>query len=138
MPPVFEVEWRILQIEDPEWQSRRVLYAYFLRRPIELLYVGKAWGTTVSARLTANDKDAFWSDFEREYGDIEPNVMLGDVMLVPGSRFTRELLADIESLIIQREKPWGNIQSTRSRITRPGMRVLCTGAWKWKREYRDR
>src|SRR5437867_4442662 len=116
----------------------RVLYAYFVARPVELLYVGKAWGTTVSSRVTANDKGAFWRDFERTYGNREPRVMLGDVILEPGTRFTRELLADIESLIIRREQPWGNIQSTRTRISRPGMRVICSGAWKWKREYRDR
>jgi hypothetical protein len=137
MNPVLEVEWRILQDDDPDWQLMRVLYAYFLRRPFELLYVGKAWGTTVSSRLTASDKMAFWKDFYRVYGKREPSVMLGEVFYETGSRFTQQLLADIESLIIKRERPWGNIQSRRSRIARPGMRVRCFGAWKWKREYRD-
>src|SRR2546428_821392 len=129
MNPVLEVEWRTLQEDDdPDWQSTRVLYAYFLARPVELLYVGKAWGTTISSRLTADDKRAFWRDFDRVYGKRDPSVMLGEVFLERGSRFTGQLLADIESLIIKREKPWGNIQSTRTRIARPGMRVRCTGA----------
>ena len=135
---MFEVTWRVLADDDDDWQLMRVLYAYFLKRPFELIYVGKAWGTTVRSRLTASDKSSFWRAYNRTYGERIPDVMVGEVLLESGSRFTKELLADIESLIIQREKPWGNIQSTRTRISRPGMRVMCTGAWRWKREYRDR
>jgi len=43
-------------------------------------------------------------------------------------RITRQLILDVESLLIHSIKPWGNMQSTRSRsISRPGLTVKCEG-----------
>lgn len=44
-------------------------------------------------------------------------------------RLTRELLSDIESLLICEVKPWGNIQCQLSRIARPGLKVVCGSDW---------
>jgi len=65
-------------------------------------------------------------------------VLIGEVSLPIGESLTRELLYDIETLLISVEKPWGNIQSRNSRIRRPGMHVKCTGKWLGKRKiYKD-
>jgi hypothetical protein len=42
-------------------------------------------------------------------------------------RLTRELVADVESLLIALLRPPGNISATCTRIARPGLRVRCTG-----------
>ncbi len=51
---------------------------------------------------------------------------------------TRQLLVDVESLLIYEVKPWGNIQAQSSRIQRPGLMVECRGAWPLrKRVFQD-
>jgi hypothetical protein len=42
-------------------------------------------------------------------------VLFGDISLENRNGLTRELLADIESLLIVHVRPWGNIRSRRSR-----------------------
>lgn len=51
----------------------------------------------------------------------------GELESPMGTRLTGQLLADVESLLIYQEQPWGNIQSRISRNSRPGMRVHCSG-----------
>lgn len=46
-----------------------------------------------------------------------------------GARYSLEKLADVESLLIKRLRPRGNIMSLNNRICRPGVRVLCGGNW---------
>jgi hypothetical protein len=55
-------------------------------------------------------------------------------------KITRQLILDVESLLIHSIKPWGNIQSTQSRsISRPGLSVKCDGkVWPiGRRTFRD-
>ena len=47
-------------------------------------------------------------------------------------RYNPEKLADVESLLIKRLRPRGNIMSINTRISRPGIRVLCDGNWPHK------
>ena len=44
-------------------------------------------------------------------------------------KFSWQLLHDIESLLIYEVKPFLNTMSKKSRIPRPGMKVLCQGNW---------
>src|SRR5438094_9499724 len=72
----------------------------------------------------------------RVFGDLEiqrsifgHQVIVGEPLLPLNCRCSRELLADMESLLISSVGPWGNIQCQNSRICRPGLRVRCIGDW---------
>ena len=53
-------------------------------------------------------------------------------------RVTHQLLADVESLLIHKLQPWGNIQRRTSRIERQNLIVQCRGDWLSGRAvYRD-
>lgn len=135
------LEHRRLQYADHKWQMSGVLYAYLDPSTAldpgtaEMLYIGKAVGCTVLQRLEAPDKNGFFADLKRKQrkdaGVV--SVMVGMIKPADGSmpiRVTRELIADIESLLINKIKPWGNIQFLRQRnISRLGMRVKCAGDW---------
>lgn len=135
-----EVRWTTIDGggDDPAWGQTRVLYAYLAPSDNEILYIGKADGTTVRGRWKRSAKDEFWTALERERGINRHVVIVGKIYASEGVRLTRELLADIESLLIMREQPWGNIQSTQSRISRPGLRVECSGDWPGRSVYVDR
>lgn len=121
--------WSVLEREeDPRWQWSRVLYAYLGPRR-EILYIGKVDYSTVRERWRRSAKAGFWDDLERERGIYRHVAIVGDVELEDERRLSVSLLGDIESLLIHRLQPWGNIQATRSRVVRPGLRVRCTGAW---------
>lgn len=125
-------------LADPQWKKTRCLYAYLAPDKREILYIGKADGKTLRQRWTRCAKEGFWDDLERKRGIRSHGVIEGDIELEEGSRISCELLADIESLLIARVRPWGNIQSRESRISRPGLRVKCERAWPLdKREFYD-
>jgi hypothetical protein len=85
----------------------------------------------VEVEWTWLDDDAhpYWRDSFCLYAYAHP----GQLLLQAGRRRSSELLADVESLLIKRLQPLGNIQCTESRISRPGMRVRCSGEWLSKR-----
>ena len=131
------IKWKPLSDEDPEWGYTRCLYAYLNPNGREILYIGKAWGTTVRGRWSWSGKKDFWKDLEKERGIVSHVPLIGLVCLPEGRRLTSQMLSDVESLLIKRESPWGNIQSTRTRISRPGMVVRCSGNWPGRRTYVD-
>ena len=127
--PDIIVRWRFLPPEDPDWQSMRCLYAYVAPNKKEILYIGKSWGVTVRGRWGRDAKSSFWDDLEKKQKIKKHFVLLGEVSLTYSGRLTEKLLADIESLLIMGEQPWGNIQSKKSRIARPGLTIECSGSW---------
>ena len=123
------VRWHNLSSDDEAWRQRRCLYAYLAPRTSEVLYIGKAWGVSVRGRWNRAAKSEFWDDLEKARGFRMHRTIVGEVILSPGKRLTHELLCDIESLLIYKIQPWGNIQSRRSRISRPTLSVACRGSW---------
>ena len=123
------IRWSFLTPEDSDWQSKRCLYAYVASSKKEILYIGKSWGVTVKGRWRRDAKANFWEDLEDDRGIHNHFAMIGQLDLNYAGRLTEKLLADVESLLIRAELPWGNIQSRESRITRPGMIVECSGSW---------
>lgn len=130
-----DIEWDFLEDDDDRWQSLRCLYAYVAPDKEEILYVGKSWGVTVRSRWNRSGKENFWDDLEEKRGIKTHYVLLGELFLDEGKRLTSQLLADVESLLIINEKPWGNIQSVNSRIKRTGMVVNCNEKWPSSRKY---
>jgi hypothetical protein len=126
------VNWsRIVEPTDAAWNSTRVLYAYVHPHESKILYIGKVFGETSSIRKrrSAADKNLHW-DFCRDTLGLDRAaipVLVGD--LETDRRLTRELMGDIESLLIKRLQPILNVQSTKSRTARPRMTVRCTGSW---------
>lgn len=123
--------------DDARWHSYG-LYAYLRPRNPEILYIGKAAGRTILQRLRDADKDALFRDLKRQRGIFGIRVIVAEVDAT--QRVSRELILDVESLLINQIKPWGNIQSATSRsISRPGLIVACKGtAWPLhERTFRD-
>lgn len=129
---MIRVHWRRLRAESQGWNSTRCLYAYVDPRDQRILYIGKADGPTVRHRFRAAGK-AVLEFLEWQLGVGVPVVLVGTILVEEGRRLSRELIADLESLLILRLKPRGNIQSIHSRIRRPGLEVECTGAWPHRR-----
>ena len=121
-----DVEWDMLGSanDDEGWDYQRCLYAYVTSRN-EIVYIGLAWDATVDQRWI--QKRNLWA-YLRSVGISECSALPGEVEVIDG-RLTRQLLGDVESLLIYAEQPSGNVQCTRTRITRPGMTVRCLGDW---------
>jgi len=130
------VHWEEAHDDHEGWSWNRALYAYLHPRMKEILYLGKADGTTIRQRWKAPDKEQFWRALEEERRLFNHRVLVGAV--VTDARLTRQALADIESMLIFAIEPWGNIASTRGRIYRPGLVVHNRGrAWPGPRWVRD-
>ncbi len=118
------VNWTFLHDDhDPLWVDQLCLYAYLHPARDWLLYIGKADFSSLRNRLYGDHKSELFRDILREYGVEEFRVFHGGLELEAGQRRSSALLADVESLLIMRLRPFGNIQSRKSRIERPGMRV---------------
>ncbi len=131
------VHWTELDSDDdPGWDEQYCLYAYLQPQRDRLLYIGKADYSTIRGRWHGEHKDQLFEDIWRVYGigDDEVRVLHGELELEEGYRRSSELLADIESLLIKRLQPFGNISATNTRIARLGLRVFCEGDWPLKRK----
>ncbi len=132
------IRWRPLRTQDDGLYACGCLYAVADANTHELLYIGKADRATVAERIRCRSKEGLW-DYLARQRIRQCIVLLGTVRLAPGKRLSSELLADIESLLIQREQVCGNVQSKRSRTIRFGMLVRCAGSWPGRVEfYKDR
>ena len=123
--------------DDARWHTYG-LYAYLRPRHPEILYIGKAAGRTVLQRLHDSDKRALFRDLAQQRSIQTVRVIVAQFEST--RRITRELILDVESLLIHSIKPWGNIQSARSRgISRPGLTIKCEGkVWPiGRRTFRD-
>lgn len=120
-----KLHWNHVFDDDDElWDLCPAIYAYTYRR--EILYIGKADGSsTVRSRLRAVDKYDLFDYLARERGIDRHHVLVGRIAY--DGRLTRQMVADIESLLIIALQPCGNIASMRSRIARPGLSVRCMG-----------
>lgn len=119
--------------DDPgsqeDWLDfNRVVYAYLHPRSRRPLYIGKADRLTVRQRMDGRHKRDVYAFFD-ELGLKTFTVIVGVPLLPERRRLSSALLSDVESLLIHALQPPANIQCLRSRISRPGMRVRCRGAW---------
>ena len=131
---VVEVDWTFLEEDDnPLWNEQMCLYAYLHPSRDWLMYVGKSDFSTVRRRLSGDHKRVLFSDIRRTYGVDEVRVLHGELLLESGARRSSALLTDVESLLIKRLQPFGNIQSRQSRIWRSGLGVHCVGDWPFRR-----
>jgi hypothetical protein len=132
------IEWRELKDGDDGWYADCALYAYRMVCGAKILYIGKVDDTTVQRRWNRSGKEQFWDELPHQRGIYEHVVLLGEIALARGCRLTRELVADVKSLLIKWLRHWGNIQCLNSRISRPGLRVMWKGDWPAARtEFRD-
>lgn len=90
-------------------------------------------GKTVFEWWCREAKAHFWEDLERERRIFRHSVLVGTFVLGDGVRLTHRLVKDVESLLIFRTQPWGNIQNSISCVlSRPDLTVLCRGDWPLK------
>src|SRR6266568_8792055 len=134
-----ELPWYLLDHDrDPAWGRNFCLYAYLHSARDWLLYIGKSDRQTVRQRLHGDHKAALFEFSWDKYGIDQVRLLQSDLVLEEGRRRSSEVLSDVETLLIMRLQPPGNVASTRSRLYRPGLRVTCTGDWPFKRaRFRD-
>lgn len=91
--------YELCNTNDLRWRYDRALYAYCAPRKPEILYIGKCDGTTVRPRWRYDAKRAVWDSINQR--SKHHRALVAEVYLFPeGSRLSRQLLADIESLLI--------------------------------------
>lgn len=135
------IQWWPVTVGDQELiDSTVVLYSY-VTLDGQIVYVGKADRSTVWERYRCGSKGAVWRRINAHFGKpMKCFVIVGDLTLPRGRRLSRALLADIETLLINNLRPVGNRSAISTRISRPGLRVVCRGVW-WPlsvRTFRDR
>jgi hypothetical protein len=132
------LNWQALGDDDndPRWSWNRCLYAYLPPRRSDVFYIGKCDGTTVRQRWSYANKSGTW-DYISQFCQSH-RIIVAPLALPEGSRFSSQLLTDIESLLIFTLEPSANVQATRSRTCRPGLVVRCEGEWPLStRTFRD-
>ena len=137
-----EVDWAFLDptFTDQRWAEDLSLYAYLHPARDWVLYIGKCDFSSPRERLYSRHKNRLFRDLWSQYGiaPTEIRMLHGRLILPGGKRRTSQVLSDVESLLIQRWKPFGNIQSRATRIARSGMWVRCRGEWPFRRwQFRD-
>ena len=134
-----DVHWLYAEAGEEAFEFTRVLYAYLHPRSREVLYLGKADYCTVRERTKGRHKEAIFDAMIESEGINVLHPVVGVLSLEEGTRFSSQLLSDVESLLIIELQPPYNRQSIRSRISRPGLAVNCTGSWPSRRRtFQDR
>ncbi len=97
------IDWQEPAIFRERLEWSRALYAILHPETDEILYLGKADGCTVLDRWNADDKhDRVWSALKANGIHIHKFIVGG---FCTQQRLTRELLSDVESLLIYWIKP---------------------------------
>lgn len=99
------IDWRDVNAKSGRWFHRwtytLALYAILHPDEPEVLYLGKADGTSVRRRWNASDKrERVWLRVEEQRQVFEHGFIIGEFLVFDGMRLTRQLVADIESLLI--------------------------------------
>ena len=130
-----EIEWKYTDGDEENLEFSRALYAYLHPDTSEILYIGKADLCTVKERLSGAHKEEIFEQMVGNLGITELHAIVG-VLYIPNDRkYSSELLSDIESLLIIKVQQSYNIQSRKSRISRPGLEVRCIGEWPHAQEH---
>ncbi len=124
-----EIDWKYAADGDEEMDLCQVLYAYAHPNSEDILYIGKADFSSVKERMKGRHKEQIFDCLRREFQVSEMGIIVGEIVLGEGRRFSSALLSDIESLLIFELDPPANIQSRNTRISRPGLRITCSGEW---------
>jgi hypothetical protein len=124
-----KLDWHLIVSDrDESWRWNLALYGLMHPQASLFFYVGKADGCTVWERCGPTAKADVWRYLE-SIGVDQVRVLVGEFLPSPGVRLTRQVVEDVESLLIQSLQPVANIQCRESRISRPGLRVSCHGDW---------
>jgi hypothetical protein len=126
-----KIDWKILTPDSKEWDYYRVLYAYLNPSDAKIVYIGLAFHRTIRQRFKEKDKKPLFDFLRDKHNIYSVDVLMGDLEM--DGRLTRQLLSDVESLLIKRVQPIGNIACKNSRISRPGVKLQCYNQWPYER-----
>ena len=135
---IIKIDWIPLATQTTHiLEYSRVLYAYVSLKCRTIYYIGETYHGTVKTRWACPSKNRCWGRLTVT-GVDSFQIIVGDVD-AGGIRLSRQLLKDVESLLILSIKPVGNKANARSTAyCRPGMIVKCSGFWPLRRKtYRD-
>lgn len=123
------VNWKYISgNEDEKWDWCRVLYMYLAPKEGEPIYIGQAYECSVRERFLTAGKAALWG-YMKKLKVMRHAIAVGNIIIPRGQNISKELVNDIESLLIYHTLPCGNIMSKDTRISRPGMKIRCGGDW---------
>lgn len=123
------VNWKYISgNEDEKWDWCRVLYMYLAPNEGEPIYIGQAYACSVRERLRTAEKEDLWG-YVKKLKVTRYALAVGNIIIPRGQNISKELVNDIESLLIYHTLPCGNIMCKDTRISRPGMRIRCRGDW---------
>jgi hypothetical protein len=89
------------------WDYNLSLYAILHPTAYDILYLGKATVAPILSRWNVDDKhDRVWSRIEGERELFEHGFIVGEFRLPDGQRLTRQLVCDVERLLVHQIKPW--------------------------------
>lgn len=128
---LIRVHWHDPDEHPDLWKLCHGFYLYGHPEEDEILYIGKVDGTTVRQRWSRGAKRGFWNALETDRNLYEHTLMVGIIEPEAGKRLSREIIYDVESLLINRIQPWGNIQCCNTHITRTRLKVRCKGDWSY-------
>lgn len=127
------VHWK--SFEGDEDSGRAALwpfFAYVTPDCEEIVYIGKANRELAKSYSNGSkSRSPLFRELAERRGIRQVELLSGTVRLPPGTKMTRELLADIEAMLIYEFQPWGNVHERDSlkEYYRPDLRVRCT--WDW-------
>src|SRR5579862_3608230 len=98
------LKWRKIGAGNPALEWTRTFYALHLRGEGRVLYLGKADYQTIGDRVRCESKGGVWDHFT-QIGLAPRDVGLVAAEVFTDARWTSELQADVESLLIARIRP---------------------------------
>src|SRR5271169_6300923 len=105
--PAVVLHWySVADDDDTRWRHDLALYAYLAPIKAEIYYLGKCDRTTVRGRASYSAKAGAW-DCINERSKTHC-LIVAEIEVT--HRLTRELLSDIESLLIYEIQPCCNVQ----------------------------
>lgn len=124
----FLVRWTWVTRSSHRYR-RKVLYANVHADTGKIRYIGKAYRCTMGTRQQGPHKEKLRERLLSVDGGSH-RLIMGAIIGHNVGRFTDEMLTDIESLLIIRERPLGNKRGKKTRtVYRPNMVVYCIGSW---------
>lgn len=81
----------------------------------KILYIGQVYFKSLRERINEHLRgDSLWRWIERNYDSKNVSMMIAEIESMDQERITKQLVNDVESLLIITQQPEGNIQSTRT------------------------
>lgn len=133
-----EVRWSYAGEGEENLEFSGVLYAYVHPTTREVLYVGEATYAGVRERFNGWSKEALLAQIQAAEGLPVVHAIVGVPWLPAGERYSRAMLAAVQSFLILKMRPRYNVLDPLPPLPPPELRVACRGDWPARRKRASR